>query len=512
MNDVRWIRLTGWNVYASRFVEPPTWTWDPVPGVARYRVRFAWPGRPATSAETAEARFSMAPVWTQLPDGQIDLIVEGFDGSGREACMPSWPKRFYKVPGFDGVRQAPLDWRAAARRNIAYLLEPGRDADEPYERGWPRSCWSSFEDTITGQRFRLAYPASNHPQFPMAFLYFAEEFADDPLRDEALRQAQRYGEWLLEHRLPNDWVCSGFPFSSSEDGRSSGGKEGEAITLFRSAAVGEAMVQLWKAFGEDRYLDYARHLATTLLRMQRDDGSWPYRVNPRDGSVVQEYTSDMIGPARLFAELEALEPEPRYADARRRAVGWMLENPVRTRLWQGQFEDFGENVPYENLEHLDADELVRYLVCFRDEIPGAVDIAEDVHRWVEDQFVVWQSEASPIPVECITPGVLEQYLCYWPMENYNAYLVMSLMALHQATGDQVHLDKAVAIANAIVKSQYENGAFSTWGLDWRFGRPLRTDEWPGANAWAAEALLRWDRYYSRAVASGARPGRDLLRL
>ena len=511
MYPVRWVTLNGWNVHATRFVDPPTWTWDPVPGVARYRVRFAPSRRMAIDAEAPDTAFSMAGVWDELPDGQIDLVVEGLDETGRESCMPSWPKRFYKVPGFDGLRQEPLDWREAARRNIAYLLEPARDPDEPYEVGWPRCCWSSFEDTITGQRFRLAYPASNHPQFPMAFLYFADEFPDNPLRDEARHQARRYGEWLLEHRLPEDWTCGGFPYSTSEDGRQSGGKEGEAITLFRSASVGEAMVQLWKAFGEDRFLDYAQHLAATLVRMQREDGTWPYRVNPRDGSVVQDYTSDTIGPARLFAELEALEPDPTYAEARRRAVGWMLDNPVRTHLWQGQFEDFAENVPYENLEHLDADELVRYLVWFRDEIPGAVDIALDIQRWVEDQFVVWQPETSPVPVECITPGVLEQYLCYWPMENYNSYLVMSLMALHQATSDDTHLDKAVAIANAVVRSQYENGAFSTWGFDRRFGRPLRTDEWPGANAWTSEALLRWDRYY-RAVGEGNAPGRDLLKL
>ena len=107
--------------------------------------------------------------------------------------------------------------------------------------------------------------------------------------------------------------------------------------------------------------------------------------------------------------------------------------------------------------------------------------------------------------------MLEQYLCYWPMESYNAFLTTSLMALHEATRDDAHLVKAVAMANAIVRSQYENGAFSTWGRDPRFGRPLRTDEWPGANAWASEALLRWDRYY-RNVASGDRPGRELLKL
>src|SRR5262249_54267295 len=193
--------------------------------------------------------------------------------------------------------------------------------------------------------------------------------------------------------------CSLFPYSTSENGESSGGKEGENITLFRAAFVGEAMVALYEACGQAQYLEYARHLAEELIRLQRPDGSWPYRVNPRDGSVAQEYPSDTVGPARLLAKLEALNAADAYREARERAIEWMLQNPVKTRLWQGQFEDFGENAPYENLEHVDSDELVRYLVMFRDQIPGAVDIAEDLNRYTEDQFVVWQREESPVPVE-----------------------------------------------------------------------------------------------------------------
>src|SRR5215510_4779544 len=108
VNEIRWVRLNGWNEFATRFVEAPVWTWDPVDGVTSYRARFAWPGHPALSLETSEPSLSMAPAWDRVPFGQVDLVVEGFDASGREISMPSWPKRFYKVPGFDGVRQDPL--------------------------------------------------------------------------------------------------------------------------------------------------------------------------------------------------------------------------------------------------------------------------------------------------------------------------------------------------------------------------------------------------------------------
>src|SRR5258708_4026605 len=129
MSPVESIRLTGWNEYSTRFVDPPTWTWNQVPGVSRYRVRVARPHEPARSFETSEPRFSMEGSWPEWPTGQMDLVVEGFDADGREVCMPSWPKRFYKVPGFDGVHQEPLDWRGAVRKNIAYLLARAGDPD-----------------------------------------------------------------------------------------------------------------------------------------------------------------------------------------------------------------------------------------------------------------------------------------------------------------------------------------------------------------------------------------------
>src|SRR4051812_42394450 len=32
---------TGWNIYATRFVFAPTWTWEPIAGAAAYVVQFA---------------------------------------------------------------------------------------------------------------------------------------------------------------------------------------------------------------------------------------------------------------------------------------------------------------------------------------------------------------------------------------------------------------------------------------------------------------------------------------
>ena len=97
--------------------------------------------------------------------------------------------------------------------------------------------------------------------------------------------------------------------------------------------------------------------------------------------------------------------------------------------------------------------------------------------------------------------VIEQYLCNYPMESHTGNWLISLIALHQATGKEDYLNKGIAAANAIVRGQQESGAFSTWGFDTRFGRPLSSLDWPGDNACGYTGLMLWDRYY-RAVQSG----------
>jgi hypothetical protein len=487
------ITLTGWNVWATRFVEPPTWSWNPAPEAASYVVQLAAEYGSAKTYKLREPRFDTAAVWESLPHGAIDMLVLGLDEAGGEVCT-TLHKRFYKVPGFAGDDQEPLDWVGAVRRNLVYLLAPARDGVAGYEQGLPRSCWSSFEDNVTGQRTHLAYPALHHPSFILTFLAFAQRFPDDLLAVEALRQARQYGDWLLHHQLPSDWVCSLFPFSTIQNGHFEGGVEGKNITLFRAARVGEAMVALHQAFPDERYLAYARHLADIFVKLQRDDGSWPYRVNPQDGSVAEEYTSNAISPARLFGLLEEIAPSSTYAQARRQAAQWVLDHPVKTRLWQGMYEDVGQHEPYRNLQHWDTNETIRYLMHYRHEITNAVTVAQELNRYIEDQFVVWQPEDASMAVRCPAPTVLEQYLCYYPMEVHTGAWLLSLLALHQATREPVYLRKGIAAANSIVQGQQPSGAFSTWGNDQRFDRPLRTSDWPGCNACAATALLRWDAY------------------
>ena len=173
------------------------------------------------------------------------------------------------------------------------------------------------------------------------------------------------------------------------------------------------------------------------------------------------------------------------------------------------YEDGPHSTPYVNMENLDTNEVVRYLKHFRDQDKSYLKTAEQVKWWIEDQFVVFETEdckalgSAEIGLNAIgaknlrspVPMVIEQYLCDYPLEIHTGNWLMSLIALHQATGNDEYLHKGVAAANAIVEGQQESGAFSTWGFDVRFGRPLSELNWPGDNACGHTGLLLWDQYY-----------------
>jgi len=495
---VRWetnLVQTGWNTYSPRYVYAPTWTWKPIAGAVAYIVEYA--GEHDTKVRSitlTQPAYDMQKDWNSINAGPIDILAWAVDADNKPLCS-AWRKRFYKSPGFDGKIQPAANWSKSIDKAMTYLLAPARDKVEPFEGDMPRSCWSSCEESISGQRRLMAFPALHHPSYIFAYVEYARQFPQSKLTATALKQARQYGDWLLNNRLPADWRCSLFPFSTIEQGRTEGYIEGKNITLFRSARVGEAMVVLYKQFKDDKYLDYAHHIADVFIDLQGKDGSWPYRVDPRDGKTVEEYTSNAVSPARLFGMLEEIAPNEKYAAARKKAITWVMNNPVKTGRWQGMYEDIGAKIPYQNLEHWDTNEMIRYLIHYNeDDNSSNIKIAEKLNHYIEDQFVLWQPTDRCVANHCPTPTVMEQYACYAPMEVHTGMWIMSLLSLHKATGNKAYLTKAINAGNSITRGQQQTGAYSTWGYDVRFNRPLISMDWPGCNAVAVHALLQLNHY------------------
>ena len=493
------IRLTSWNRAAVRFLDPPRFAWEPVDGAASYLVRWA-PGVEAARQATArEPSFDFAPHWPTLPvGGAVAWVVLALDDGGRPIDQTAI-RTFRRAPDFDGELEPPADWRASALRNLDWLLGRPEVGGDPV---YLRSSAEGRYDRAGEHQHPVAYPALHHPSYINLFLAAGEAAPDRRPHLHAL--ARRVGDWLLDHQLPDAGACPRFPPSTWVSGSWPVGTpvvESSALTLFRAARVGESMLALHRALGEPAFLDYALHLARTFVRLQRPDGSWPYRLNPTSGEVVEEYTAAALCVGSFLAAAADWRPDSGFREAAGRALGWTLENPARTNRWQGMYEDVPATAPFENLENWSAIEAIVYLCRHADGHPGHLEVAGAINRYVEDQFVVFGPQESHLAVQTVYPAVLEQYVCYWPMEAHTGNWLRALTALHRATGDEQYRRKGLRAANAIVRMQAPDGRYATWGIDWRLGahaNPAMAD-WYGCNAVAATELLRWDRYAREAA-------------
>ncbi len=475
----------GWNRAATRYIDPPLLAWDGAQGAVQYEIGWR-AGDAVTGRETADApTATFTPVWDRVPVGPVDWWAVARDGAGRPVGWTG-ERRFWRVPDFDGREEPALDLAGAARRTIRFLLDQPR-ADGT---GWPRYLTHSWHGGSAGEQ-ELAYPALHYPSFSSLFLAALQDPGCDGWRVEIEGALETLAAAILVERTPAGGVAPRMPVSTRQAaGVRRDWAEGGAISLFRAARMGEAILELaaWKP--DARLDEYAAHIAATLARLQRPDGSWPYRIDARTGAVVDEYTSAGISTVPFFVRLMGMTGTPAYRDTVDRAVRWTLEQPCTTHRWQGMYEDVAPAAPFANLENWDALDAVAWLAGPGRPVPGALEAAVRLNRWVEDQFVVFGAVPGLERTAIHPPGVIEQFICAYPMEVHTAHWIEGLRALHEATGDSAYAIKACRAANAIVRAQGPDGRLSTWGRDARSGEPFSQEgDWYGCNAYAARVLL-----------------------
>jgi len=526
-NDAEPRKITSWNAYSLQFIDAPTFRLLELPSTTKYRAIVRQGGK-SWQVASSTPRLDLSEIWSDVPVKKFELSFQWLDAKGDTITEESsWRT---KAPDFSGFNEPKADWIDAADRNIAYLVRVAESGAAPYvEPGVPRWIWSAASPTTMPTREILG-PGFDLKWFRNGFAYRAERWPDGhdesypgcivpamiygmttyaaaerPLSDRALELAKAGGDWLLEHRLPDDGALPLFPYSTISRGKYIGGIEAENVNLLRASWIGLSLVRLYEVTHDKRYLDYARHIAAVTVRFQAADGSFPYRLNPRTGEVTESFCTGGIQFALL---VEALAPhgiDPKLQLAAERAIQWMNAYPAQTNHWQGGYEDIGEFRAYENLTHWEAQMLIQYLCRQYEDDPNYLPLAKRLNRFVEDQFVLFgpKNEAHPVPIK--GPLVFEQYACWWPMEGHAGYWIQTLIALHRATGEEEYLNKARAAANAICAQQFEDGSISNWGTRWlEDGEPRGENcghNWYNTNAIAAAALY-WLTDYERELESG----------
>lgn len=457
-------RCVSWNAYSRQFIDPPTFTLLPLNGTATYQA-VVKQGDKQWHAESKTPDVSLAEIWPNIAVNKFALSFEWLAKNGKVIATDK-PTDRVKAPDFAGFTEPPEDWKAAADRGTAYLLEVSKHGKAPYrEPGVPIWIWSASTPAPNQPEGQdSSYPCITIPNIIWAMTGCARTHGAQSA--EALQIAEDTADWTLTHRHANSGALPLFPYSTVSHGHFEGGVEGQAVNMLRADWYAGSLVDLYEATGKRNaaYLDYARHIANVTAKFQAMDGSFPYRVNPKTGAVVETYTPAAIEFVGLVDSLKPYGVTDDLLKAQHRAAQWMISYVIATHHWQAIFEDVSAPLPYSNLSQFETQMMVRYLCHHRAENPHYVAMAEELNRWIEDQFVMFTVDDMAFERRVKGPVVFEQFVCWFPMEGHTGAWIRTLIDLHEATGKQIYLDKAKAAANAICAQQFPDGSFSTWAV------------------------------------------------
>lgn len=289
-----------------------------------------------------------------------------------------------------------------------------------------------------------------------------------PIRSRATRIARNAAQFLIDQSRPAGDPLAFFPPTYYKDLIASKRTENQNKTMtMEAASAGHAFLDLYDLTGDKTYYDRALGIADTYVRLQREDGSLPIKVDFVTGEPVNDACAMLHPLLRYFQRLKADYGVETYAEAQAEGERWMRDVAIRNFDMTGQFEDvtvLGLQ-PYENLTNCTAAPYAAYLLS--KEAPSAEDMADavDLARFSEDQFTFWDTPLTENGIkDKATPCVYEQYKYQKPVDNSACNVADAMLSLYEATGEEIYLAKGKAlIDNITVVQNAVNGQIpTTW--------------------------------------------------
>ncbi|MBI4556255.1 MAG: hypothetical protein HY706_01610 [Candidatus Hydrogenedentes bacterium] len=194
---------------------------------------------------------------------------------------------------------------------------------------------------------------------------------------KVLEWAKKMGDYLVRETLTPDFgvyprftrstgIVTEFPLKQSSQGDAPFGIN--VIQPDKGGIAGYALVKLFDATGDRRYLRQAVHHADCLVKNMRQGNAtcapWPFRVDSVTGRYWGERNGNMVFILRLFDELIA-KGQAKYQPARDALWAWIRTYQIPApdardaNLWIQFFEDYAVE---DNRNSWAPLEMARYLI------------------------------------------------------------------------------------------------------------------------------------------------------
>jgi hypothetical protein len=482
-----------WNEAAFRFIYAPAFNFKNIPGANKYRFEIKSEVDGTTYSFDGKNPYdALTPVWTSLPVGKFQLKVSGIGDNGNVLGV-SEEGNYYKAASFNGIyHKAVLPYNKSAELALDNLL------NKDYVNYWR-------EHKAPDPNYKTyRYPSKMFSALIVAAVTSAR--LKPGTAKQSIELAQIVADYLLKITFGEDHALVNFPptyygYKEIFDKKPNSHMRYENSMIIYGADAGNAYLDLYDYTKDKKYFDAAKRIADTYLKTQLDNGSWYLFVNNQTGETINKQISIPTSTINYFDRLSKDYKVVGLEKATQKALAWIMDNPVKTFDWHAQFEDIAARAPYKNLSREQACDLAIYL--FRNSAGNTenMKLAEDLVRFSEDQFVIWEKPedvqvGQPNPARnganWITPSVQEQYVYWMPVGRAAGIMIETYWEAYKATKKDLYLAKAKSIANAFtVVQQVHNGDYPTYFTKY----PL--DNWLNSTVYPAKVMMDFDNHLKK---------------
>ncbi|MBU1097106.1 MAG: hypothetical protein KKB34_11545 [Bacteroidetes bacterium] len=444
-----------WNKYSTRFIYAPAFEFKKFGKVKYYLfTALSFADKKEYSFKSENEYDPLSPIWADIPVGEVFLKVEACDNTGPVGL--SGVRKFYKAAPFPGIE---IDIKNNGEEELRKLLSYFYNLD--YIQRWADT------GTPDSNYILYCYPSKNISTVIKGMLLYIKYFPNN--RDRALKIAQNAADYLIGISEPESSNLAGWPPTYTGNKLTSKVNNGN-IMVSINAQAGNYYLDLYEVTKNEKYLNAAVEIADTYVNTQLPSGTWYVKLKTPSG---EPFAPNLAIPISILNFLERLTSEYRFEKYQvvvEKSFQWIINYPVQDYNWEGQFEDAYIQGEYENLAMHDPCNTAIYLLKNSDKDRNFINKAEEIIRFVEDQFVVW---SKPLPYwehrstsSYLTPSVLEQYQFYVPVDASLSKVVATYSLAYQVTKNPIYFAKKKVLHAALLKNQAEDGSIPTGWWDY----------------------------------------------
>lgn len=478
-----------WNGSAHQFIYAPSFDYKPIAGAANYLYKITCEDKTTHHFSNKVPYAALSEAWKTMPTGLFELQVIAQNKSG-DSIGQAGSGKYYKAAFFNGPYHQPvMPYDKSAEIALNNLLH------KDYVEYW-------ITNKVPDPDYQYyRYPAKIYSALIIGAITYAKLKPATPDAERSLQLARIVADYLINISFAEGSIWEFFPptyygprIKNNPDSHM------QLTTNFTimGADAGNAYLDLYDYTGDEKYLNAAVKIAQTYQKNQMQNGSWYLFVNHVTGEPIAENIVIPTAPVNYFIRLQQDYKVKGLEQMTEKAMNWIMENPVKTFNWQGQFEDVKAFEPFKRQSREQACDLAMYL--FKNN--KNYKLAEELVRFAEDQFVIWE---KPLPIIVgnndkkneqsgwnskywITPSVQEQYGFFMPVNRTAAIMIETYWAAYTATKKEIYLAKATSIANAITLVQKEHdGDYPTMFTKYKM------NFWLNSVVYPAKTMMKLER-------------------